>query len=469
MTCDPGAVKPWLCLFLIVAACGAGGGGSTADPDAPGPDGPEPDARIPPACEAVGGGCRECLVGAGRAVDTSACTAAVCAIDDSCCEEAWLDRCTALADAVCEAADCVDAITISGENAIGVAFPDGDGFIGDAWPFPQADAMIHSMDWADGLDDDGDLDLIFGGDCHVFVFRNVGWSGGRVELEPVFQREIIPGCSVDPPDPALWWHGHRARWADADRDGDLDAFFVGSMGVELVEIASGAPVFAGEIIDGSAGELLDLLIVDVDGDGDVDGAAGFNDAPARLYTQGDAGAWTEGATLGDTQVYSISLCKLRGDAAPAIVTGGYDGTAAYQLDGDPFFPTGADVPGLGPVFEVACGDLDGDHDDELVAAVADSTPYLAIADYPTGAIWSSAVDLDPPLTENVFGLDVGDLDGDGAPDVVAQLATGGSVSPFAVLRNESDATGLAFVLEDGLDMIPDSQAERVQLVRLFRP
>jgi hypothetical protein len=449
--------------LLVLLLCACGGDPSRTDPDAEAevPDAPDHDGPGTPACQpSASGGCRECVIGGARPIGTSLCTEAVCAVDARCCEDAWTERCTELADAVCPEAACVDAITIAGDGEVSMAWRDGDGFAGDVYNVASA-LRVQAIEWADGLDDDGDADLIFAGACHAFVRQNLGWDGDRLQLGAAITHEAFPDCGGD-----TWWYGRRARWADADNDGDLDAFFAGVGGAFWMRASAGELAYAGEIIPASEGQLYDLLITDLDDDGDADAVAGFFDAPVRAYHQVDDDApWVAGEIFLDAVEVTLELCQLRATTGPIVVIGGYGGTHAFHLDGAPVFPEGSEVPNSTTSFDVACGDLDGDRDEELVIATAEVEPRIKIADYPDGVIWSSFDDLEPDFSATVFGVDVGDLDGDGDGDVVAQTAGEG----FVVLDNQSAGEALVFTLQDGIDVVPGSEAYRVEMVRLGTP
>ena len=145
-------------------------------------------------------------------------------------------------------------------------------------------------------DGDGDADLATATGCYARIFRNDGGDRGAPVLTSGSAHEPLADCHllVGP-----FYRGTRARWADLDRDGDLDAAFAGDPACCGAQTAASFTV-AGDIVPPSGGPVSDFALVDGDDDGDLDASSASPRSTAtRLYRRGGAG-WTRDDWVGQT-------------------------------------------------------------------------------------------------------------------------------------------------------------------------
>lgn len=277
-----------------------------------------------------------------------------------------------------------------------------------------------SVDTAD-FDGDGDLDFVAAasGSDTVEWFENSvaegpddAWAGTIIDLD------FDSAAAV--------------RAADVDGDGDPDV--VGAaMNEDAItwwENSSGDGTTWDErtiavAFDGAFA--VDVADMDFDGDLDVVGAALFADMVAWWEnTAGDGTAWTahivEVALDG---AVSVAVADLDGDGDVDIAAAGSQSDTFdwfENLDGSSTsWARHVIAGGRDYAHMVAVGDLDGDGDPDLVGAAAWSDELLwwenAFGD--ATAWWVRTID---GAVDGVRGLDLEDLDGDGDLDVLAAAA-----------------------------------------------
>jgi len=165
-----------------------------------------------------------------------------------------------------------------------------------------------------------------------------------------------------------------------------------------------------------------VALADLDGDGDLDVAAGHeavngaDHANRILLNDGAGGLADTGQRLGAVGTRALVLGDLDGDGDVDLVAGNNGGADAVWLnDGQAGFRPGAQA--LAPrsiTRALALGDLDGDGDLDLVAGYH----------FRPDAVWlndgAGAFTAGPTLrADDTDGLGLADLDGDGDLDVVA--------------------------------------------------
>ena len=282
------------------------------------------------------------------------------------------------------------------------------------------------------LDDDGDLDAFVANREANKVWLNDGAATFRDSGQPLGNedsRAVVLG--------------------DVDGDGDLDAFVANGGGHYQrikVWLNDGKGNFrdSGQSISGG-----DVALGDLDGDGDLD-AFVANYGPNNVLLNDGAGAFRQsGQSIGDALSFNgraVSLGDLDGDGdldAFVVQTGGGGFTPGGKIevwlnDGDGSFSESgqrSDSPG-GPA---VLGDLDQDGDlDALIVEAAFLSPdkVKVWLNNGQGSLLDTGRDID--LADDVYDLQLGDIDGDGDLDVF--VGHGGYFTgPDRVLLNDGEA------------------------------
>ncbi|HEX3383867.1 MAG TPA: FG-GAP-like repeat-containing protein [Mucilaginibacter sp.] len=214
-------------------------------------------------------------------------------------------------------------------------------------------------------------------------------------------------------------------------------------------------------IDIAAGDALTgLAIGDLDGDGKLDIAASKITGGVSIWRNTSSpGSITAGSfavrfdlaysndTPANTSSTGIAIGDLDGDKKPEIIVGNnpdnsvavWHNTATSGSIGNTSF--GAEVKfatGRSPI-DVAIGDLDGDGKPDLAVINLDDQSVSVLRNTSvTGSISASsfAPKVDFPIGPSPIGIAIGDLDGDGKPDLAFANAVTGAGSA-SVLRNTS--------------------------------
>jgi hypothetical protein len=226
-----------------------------------------------------------------------------------------------------------------------------------------------------------------------------------------------------------------AVFADLDGDGHLDALVSGATdGALLFGTASG---FEAAVLQPLGGGRL-LAAGDVDGDGRLDVVAAEPDmARVHVFLQHVARRFDAGGVLVPSGVATdLALTDADGDTHLDVITVSSSAADVMRGMGDGTFAAPASVPAAG-TRALAAVDLGGDHRPEIVLA---STTTLAIATNDGsggfGAVATSSIDV-PPMG-SLGAVAAGDLDGDGAQDLVL-LARGASGARVLAWRNGGTA------------------------------
>ncbi len=313
------------------------------------------------------------------------------------------------------------------------------------------------------LDGDGDLDLVAGGDFQpVRMYLNNG-------------RGVFSKQDQELGSPTTWWFFLN----DLDGDGDMDVE-TGRSGGRTMHVNNGRGVFTNTGLQQGSGRRsfhqgTSTVMGDVDGDGDLDKVVGNSVRPDRVFLNDGAGVFTDinqepesprdsNPTLKNARTRSITLGDVDGDGDLDVITGNYGAAnRVYLNDGTGSFTTTASGQAQGNTRTefIALSDVDGDGDPDMVMVNHPSQPhriYLndgagAFTDSVTGqafekgppdfvpslkgrfrpgmgrgrkvAFTSGSMAWMPPLPR-IVSVTPGDVNGDGAPDLVTADRSGAS-------------------------------------------
>lgn len=206
----------------------------------------------------------------------------------------------------------------------------------------------------------------------------------------------------------------------------------GAGGTLVLAIGSGASALdakSGALIELAvpavrAGKIVALVAADLDGDCDDDVIVATDGAPPALWRR-DGTAFSEVGSLGNTTISAVAAADVDRDGDLDLVTGGGGTLALWRNDGGGTFATDpAALAANGRVTAVsalALGDLDGDGNPELVVGQA-AAPLRAWLGDPGGT--GSFLPADaavPPVPLDVVRLSFADADGDFDPDLAVAV------------------------------------------------
>jgi len=217
----------------------------------------------------------------------------------------------------------------------------------------------------------------------------------------------------------------------------------------VASIASSAPSFAGPRFYGTTGFTHSVAIGDLNGDGkpDLATANGNEYAPTvSVFMNRGAGRFRarRDYEAGRYVSYSVAIGDLNGDGKPDLATANGNTVSVLLNRGDGSFRAKVDY-GTGPGPEsVAVGDLNGDSKLDLVSANCGlrSPDYLCRKSNTVSVLLnrgdgSFQTKVDFTTGRNPDSVAIGDLNGDGKPDLVTANVYAFTVS---VLANRGDGS-----------------------------
>jgi hypothetical protein len=231
--------------------------------------------------------------------------------------------------------------------------------------------------------------------------------------------------------------GNTAPAVTGDALGPANARLVVSHGATgQVVVAIGATVTSvldverGKLVatDGPApgGTLVDAIALDVDGDCDDDLLVATTDGPPVLWLR-SGGTFTVGPALGGSAVTAIAAADVDRDGDIDIVTGTADslqlwlndGSGTYTLDQDNKLSAAGRLASL---TALALGDLDGDGSPDLVAGQAGDPLRGWVGDAQGSGAFRPTDAIVPPVPLAVTRMQMVDIDGDFDPDLAVVVA-----------------------------------------------
>lgn len=279
---------------------------------------------------------------------------------------------------------------------------------------------------AGDVDGDGDPDLVAAdGAAPNVVWRNVA---GRF----VLGQELIDDACLDVPCPSPT---RDVVLADVDGDGDLD-LIEGDWGEpDRLRRNDGTGLFEDSLVLSlERGATTSLAVGDVDLDGDLDLVVGDGQGADRIWTNVDGVLVDSGQRLGIGETRDVALADLDGDGALDLVTASSGGGNRYRInDHTGLFLDTHQRLGSGRATSLALGDVDRDSDVDVLVGNENEPDRLWLQSL--AGTWGT-VSLDGPTDlgqgTTYWDVEAVDVDQDGDPDLVA---SGPGVSS-AIWRND---------------------------------
>jgi Bacterial Ig-like domain (group 3)/FG-GAP-like repeat/FG-GAP repeat len=324
----------------------------------------------------------------------------------------------------------------------GSATPSAGLVYGTTSPFGQL-TRLESVLLVD-INNDGLLDLV----APQFGFSNVAIALGDPVSHGIFQ----PPTFVSVPSPSI----NYCAVGDLNGDGLPDLVTSGANGdsayVILQDAAHPGSFLSPKYVGSSVAK---PLIADMNHDGIPDlvlyQAGNTFVTPGVTILLGDPqnpGSFLPATTtmISGSDIRSAAVADMNGDGLPDVVVGNYNAQTVSVLLNDPAHPGSllakVDYPAGGPMFDLAIGDMNGDGLPDVVmgSVYAGVTVVLNDRTNPGGLLAPHSYPVSAtPAGGRSLGIAVGDIDGDGVLDVMS-----GNYGPvFDVLLGRGDGSLLA--------------------------
>jgi hypothetical protein len=231
---------------------------------------------------------------------------------------------------------------------------------------------------------------------------------------------------------------NRCAVGDLNGDGALDIAIVNIYfgQKDVVFLNQGARGFGPALDLSTSGFGHDIKIADIDQDGIADVIVSQSDSAGEyvLYGVGD-GTFTNAYRFNSGSTGAVEVCDLNGDGYPDVITGDFYSSRGIKL----YMNKGSSATGRSSQFQsaivlstsyqrvygIACGDIDGDGDNDLVIAQTETNAAAIYFEniFTSGGSFSQASMSGPAGTAiasltNANQISLFDVDGDGNLDLI---------------------------------------------------
>ena len=326
---------------------------------------------------------------------------------------------------------------------------DGNGrFVPSEQPIGEGSTSAVLLD----TDEDGDLDVLFGGFGGLIAYENRN-NGNFRHLNFRIAALQTPESGINTAFISV---------GDLNSDGRTDAFIAGCCGMGLSNEPTPGQMrwtpSANHVLWGSDGKLVDsgqtlgtsgseaIDLGDVDGDGDLDAFVGNtqgngeefqNDLPNEVWLNDGSGIFNDsGQRLGRQRTYAVALGDVDGDGDLDALVGNEGADELWLNDGDGRFLNSMQTWGQRRTLTVVLADLDGDGD---LDAVTGHELTASFAWWRQGIIWwNDGIGHFSEGSQHIRyrpngAIALGDVNGDELPDIVV-----GELDKVAVWLNDGN-------------------------------
>ncbi len=313
---------------------------------------------------------------------------------------------------------------------------------------PKVDFTTNVLPYSVALSDvdgDGKADLVVATQNNIVsVLRNTSTPGNIIASSFAAKVDLIPGNVP-----------YSVATGDVDGDGKPDIVVANQSGLSVSVLrntsALGAISTDVKVDFTTNSSPVSVAMADLDGDGkpELVVANSGNSTVSVLRNTCPVGSISFAAKVDFTSgftPYFVAVGDVDGDGKPDLVTANQNGDNISVLrntstSGSISFAAKVDFPVGNVPRSVAIGDIDGDGKPDLVVSNYNSNSVSVLRNTSTSGSISADAKVDFTTGKSPYSVAIGDLDGDGKPDIVT--ANNGTPYSMSVLRNTSTSGNIS--------------------------